>query len=309
MTEKTRKRETLIIRPPSEYRSLLIRVTRGCAWNRCKFCGLYPALGEPSHSERTVSEIKSDIDFIAAEHSGFTTAFLGDADPLGMPVNDLEAVLYYLQDRIPGLERITSYARTSSLNKLGYAGSQRLAAAGLRRLHIGLESGDRHILRFQRKGQTPEMVIKTAAWLKQADMEVSYYVLLGLGGVDKWQQHIDATAAVLNTVDPDYIRIRRIWIYDKASNNNGCECPLWSDIRSGDFKPQSNEGTVLELRRLIEQLTNVSSEFVCDHANNFVRINGRLPDDRENMLKEIDRFLSLPQTDRDIHYRKVNSRI
>ena len=29
------------IRPPSEAQSLLIRVTRGCHWNKCKFCGLY----------------------------------------------------------------------------------------------------------------------------------------------------------------------------------------------------------------------------------------------------------------------------
>ena len=29
------------IRPPSEARSLLVRVIRNCAWNRCTFCPVY----------------------------------------------------------------------------------------------------------------------------------------------------------------------------------------------------------------------------------------------------------------------------
>ena len=47
------------IRPPSEARSLLIRVTRNCPWNRCEFCPVYK--GAP-FSRRTVEEIKADID-------------------------------------------------------------------------------------------------------------------------------------------------------------------------------------------------------------------------------------------------------
>lgn len=74
--------ESLIIRPPSEWRSVLVRVTRGCHWNQCRFCGIYPALGEPDFSVRTVSEVKQDIDWLRARISKATTAFLGDADPL-----------------------------------------------------------------------------------------------------------------------------------------------------------------------------------------------------------------------------------
>ena len=46
------------IRPPSEARSLLIRVTRNCPWNRCAFCHTYQ--GE-RFSLRSVAEIKEEI--------------------------------------------------------------------------------------------------------------------------------------------------------------------------------------------------------------------------------------------------------
>ena len=49
------------IRPPSEAFSVLIRVTRNCPWNRCRFCHTYK--GE-KFSRRSVEEIISDIDAI-----------------------------------------------------------------------------------------------------------------------------------------------------------------------------------------------------------------------------------------------------
>ena len=49
------------IRPPSEARSLLVRVTRNCPWNRCDFCPVYKG---KKFSMRTVEEIKRDIDTV-----------------------------------------------------------------------------------------------------------------------------------------------------------------------------------------------------------------------------------------------------
>jgi len=46
------------IRPPSEAYSLLIRVTRNCPWNRCRFCHNYK--GE-KFQLRSVEEIKEEI--------------------------------------------------------------------------------------------------------------------------------------------------------------------------------------------------------------------------------------------------------
>ncbi|MEI3518894.1 MAG: hypothetical protein V8R14_05725 [Clostridia bacterium] len=47
------------IRPPSEAESLLLQVTNGCTWNKCKFCQLYRHTKFKAYS---ADSIKADID-------------------------------------------------------------------------------------------------------------------------------------------------------------------------------------------------------------------------------------------------------
>ncbi len=59
----------------------------------------------------------------------------------------------------------------------------------------------------------------------------------------------------------------------------------------------------------MEGLDGVHSFFTCDHANNYVRPEGNLPDDKEKMLAEVDAFLALPEDVRQRHYEVVGSQI
>jgi hypothetical protein len=301
--------ESLIIRPPSEYRSMLVRVTRGCKWNRCLFCGLYPHLGEPVFSKRTVSEVKHDIDLLKKQHPKTENVFFGDADPLQIGAGAFIEVAQYLR-RVFQVKRLTSYARTSTLWKLKKNIIKELAEAGLNRVHIGLESGDANTLNFHRKGQSPKMVRETAAWLKEAGIEISFYVLLGLGGRENWQDHIRETAKVINETEPQFVRLRRLWLYSSDNVLSGPECPLYKEIRAGNFKPQTPEGTVLELKLLLEKLDGRLATFlVCDHQNNYVRVSGMIKDDKADMLETVNEFLALPEKEREAHYRSVGSHI
>ena len=49
------------IRPPSEAGSLLLRVTRNCPWNRCKFCPVYKGA---EFSVRPTDHVLRDIDAV-----------------------------------------------------------------------------------------------------------------------------------------------------------------------------------------------------------------------------------------------------
>ena len=298
----------LTIRPPSEWRSLLVRVTRGCKWNRCRFCGIYPALGQPDFSVRTVAEVKHDIDLLRLLRPSAETAFFGDADPLEAGVDAFSEIAVYLRQVFP-INRLTCYARASTLYRLKEKSIHLLARAGLNRVHIGLESGDPETLRFQRKGQSPKMVRQVSQWLKQAGIEISFYVLLGLGGRDHWQRHIEKTAALINEIEPEFVRIRRLWLYGDDTGIAGAECPLWREIRAGYFIPQTAEGSVLEMRLLLARLDRLSTFVACDHQNNYVNVTGILKEDRGEMIAEIDSFLALPSEERQAHYKEVGSRI
>ena len=49
------------IRPPSEAYSLLLRINRGCGWNKCRFCGFYR---DVPFSIRRAEDVKKDIDLV-----------------------------------------------------------------------------------------------------------------------------------------------------------------------------------------------------------------------------------------------------
>jgi radical SAM superfamily enzyme YgiQ (UPF0313 family) len=235
------------IRPPSESNSLLIRATRNCPWNKCKFCNSYK---DKRFEIRSVTDIKKDIAIakamrdkimeinLKAGHSasvqnivemvlkdppnesfrnvamwlmgGGENVFLQDADSLIMRTEDLGQVIVNLKDTFPRIKRVTSYARSHTALKKKVAELMQLREAGLSRLHIGLESGYEPILDLMKKGETIEDHIKGGQKVVESGISLSEYVILGLGGKDLSARHAKSSAKVLNEIDPEFIRMRTL---------------------------------------------------------------------------------------------------
>jgi len=287
------------IRPPNEAFSVIIRVTKGCPWGRCRFCGIYQAFGVP-FERRPVAEVKGDIDR-AAELYGPDERrfFFGDADPIGIPADDFVAAAEHLARRFPRKERLTAYGRAATAWRQRRE-LARLRKAGLDRLHVGLETGDDSLLRFHQKGISARRMVDACRAIKDAGIELSLYVLLGLGGRDRWREHVAGTVAALNAIRPQFIRFRRLWIHSRSS--------LREAVRAGDFEPQTPEGTVVETREILAGLdADLAAEVECLHHNDYVKFHGRLPDDRAEILGAIDAFLALPEGERQAVYRVPSS--
>lgn len=306
------------IRPPSEAHSLLIRVTRNCHWNRCTFCPVYKQL---EFSRRPIEHVKTDIDFISKyteklqavgslEHffgergnvdlidsvayqsalhwynQGMKSVFIQDADSLILKPSEIIEILTHLRKRFPSIERITSYARSSTIAKIDASEIKAIGNAGLNRIHIGMESGSDKVLKIVRKGASKKIHIKAGTMVKNAGIELSEYVMPGLGGITLSEDHALETADALNQIDPDFIRLRHLAIPDIA--------PISIEQQEGRFESCSDLMVVRELRCLISNINSINSRIVSDHILNLLpEIEGQFPEDKEKILSNIDAFLEM----------------
>jgi len=276
-------------RPPSEAYSMLLRVTRGCPWNRCTYCGMYKGI---KFETRSVEEIKDDID-AAFDFYGDRemNVFIGDADSPVIKADDFVEILKYLRSRFSKIRRVTSYGRAKTLALMAPEKLKRLADAGLDRLHMGIETGDPKLLQYIKKGSTPEHMIEAGRKVKAAGIQLSEYLMLGVGGSDHWKEHARGSAKVLNAIDPDFIRVRTMTLIPGT--------PMFEAYEKGEYKPSNVLEMLYEERLLIECLDGISSEFHSDHVSNLVPIFGKFMDDKPQMLAALDEVIERAERNKD----------
>ncbi len=266
-----------IYRPPSEADSLLIQATIGCPHNRCTFCMVYK--NGPRYRARTVDDIREDILEAKRVHGPkVRTMFLPAGNTIAMKTEDLVAVCSFARRTFSSLERITVYGSSQFIHKKGPRQLEQLARAGLGRIHVGLESGDDVTLKRIRKGTHAQQQIEAGRWVMAANIEVSVYVILGIGGQERTRQHAEETARVINEIAPDFVRVRT---FVPKTNT-----PLLEEVMAGRFQMLTPHGILRETKTLIEQLA-VATNLTSDHYTNYINLQGRLPDDKPRLLDEI----------------------
>jgi histone acetyltransferase (RNA polymerase elongator complex component) len=318
------------IRPPNEARSLLLRLTRNCPWNQCLFCPVYKGrkfslrtVDEIKQDIQTARNIADDIrelslklgrngavDDAVISHisggSGFSqcyrgmavwmyygtgACFLQDADNLIMKTDDLVAVLTFLREKFPEISRVTTYSRSKTVSRKSVESLKRIRESGLNRIHIGLETGFDPLLKFMKKGVTAAVQIDAGRKLIEAGMEVSEYVMPGLGGQAMWREHAIETARVLNQINPHFIRLRSLRVPDRV--------PLYEHLRDGSFVMQTDDALAEEIRVFIEALDGITSRVSSDHIMNLLEdVSGKLPGDKPAMLKVIASYQALSENER-----------
>ena len=271
-----------IYRPPSEADSLLIQATVGCPHNKCTFCMVYKK--GPPFRVRAVDEIKADMDEAASIYGNLVrTLFFPAGNTIAMPTDQLAEICEYAWSMFPRLQRITVYGSSKYIHEKGLKDLIKLRQSGLTRIHVGLESGDNVVLKRIKKGTTAEEQIEAGLWVKEAGIELSEYVILGIGGRERSVQHAMETARVLTQIDPDFIRFRTF--LPKINTL------LLHEIKKGRFHVLSPHEVLREWEAIIKGL-NVTSEVHSDHYTNYVNISGKMPGGRERMLAKIREALT-----------------
>lgn len=271
-----------VYRPPSEANSLLIQATIGCPHNQCTFCMPYKGT---RFRFRPVEDVLEDLR-AAREVNGpdVRTIFLPDGNTIFMPTGELIAVLNLARELFPKLERVTVYGSAKFILMKSLEELKAIRKAGLTRVHCGMETGDEELLQKIKKGVTPQEIIEAGQRLKAAGIEVSEYVLMGIGGEALSSRHAIASAKALTAINPDFIRIRTIIPRPGT--------PFYEQVKNGEFtlmKPRQ----ILEETKLFVENLDVTSQVYSDHISNYWNIQGKMPEDKNSMLASIDRALCL----------------
>ncbi|MDR2503503.1 MAG: radical SAM protein, partial [Deltaproteobacteria bacterium] len=277
--------EGVVYRPPSEGNSIIIQATVGCPHNRCAFCNMYK---DKRFRVRKVEDILADIEEAGRIYDprSARSLFLADGNTVIMRTEHLLRILRRIGEVFPALERVTSYGASQYISLKSPEEWKELRAAGLTRIHCGMESGHDPVLMRVHKGSDMCRHMESGLRVREAGMELSMYYMAGLGGLDMWRDHALDSARVLNAVNPDFIRVRTFTPIPGTV--------LGEEWVAGNFALPGPHAVLRELRLLMENL-DCTGIFLSDHWLNFADVHGRLPGDKHRMLEALDKALTLPE--------------
>lgn len=292
-----------ILRPPSEGKSYFLPLTIGCSNNTCTFCRYY---GKKLQM-REMEDIKREIDALTlytgdgrrlpgipevvyAIGQGWNgkRVFLQDGDALAYPFTGLKEVLRYLGRKLPSVERVGVYATPHDLLRRSPDELKELKELKLGIVYLGIESGDDELLQRVGKGANYQQMVEAGRKAKEAGIILSVTVILGLGGIEGSERHALETARVLSEIDPEYAGALTLTLVPGT--------PLHNRWKQGSFVLISPLESIKELLMIIENSRFTDCSFSSIHASNYYTVQGRLPQDKGRLTKELESVLARGDT-------------
>lgn len=256
--------------PPDQYLAVVLQATEGCAWNECTFCGLYRDV--PFRAKRApefAAHVHAVLDYFGDSIALRRSVFLGEANALCVGHDRLVALLdvidrtFALAPQGP-LRGVHAFVDVWTGRRRTVEQYREYAARGLRRLYVGLESGDRGLLGWLRKPFAPEEAIELVATVKAAGLGVGVIVLLGAGGDRFTEAHVHETAAVLSRMGLGAGDL----VYFSELVPSGMRDPT---ALSSDLRPLPAGGCAGQRRRILAALRPADPAHPPRHASYDVR--------------------------------------
>lgn len=198
------------ILPPDQYLALVLQATEGCSYNRCTFCTFYQDRPFRIKSpEEFASHCDQVIDFLGEGMTVRRSIFLADANAVVIPQRALLPMLDAIQQRFPlrpagaprsnawELEGIYAFVSAPDALRKSAADFAAMAARGVRRLYIGLETGHDLLRAFLAKPGSASVVIDAVKTIKAGGIEVGIIFMLGIGGEAFRDAHYADTVATI----------------------------------------------------------------------------------------------------------------
>jgi radical SAM superfamily enzyme YgiQ (UPF0313 family) len=272
--------EGKLYRPPSEADAYIVQATIGCSWNHCTYCDMYR---EKSFRVRDLAETLADIEAAASELGPrVEKVFVADGDALVLPMDHWRPILARARASFPNLRRVSCYAMARNVTEKSETELCELREAGLTTLYIGPESGDDVTLKRIAKGDDAEAHVLAAAKARAAGMALSVIALLGIAG-ERSAEHARATARLVTEMDPEFFAALTVTVVPGT--------PLAQLRARGRFEVPPVPDLLRELRTMVDLARPTDATFRTNHASNYLPLGGRLPRDRERIVRTIDAAL------------------
>lgn len=298
-----------IWRPPYEADSLILEATAGCTHRACKFCTLYDELPFKFKASK-LSTIESDLleaqtwfhDLLSKIEAHLFSlpapkrcrVFLAGANPFALKSKRLLEIAGLIHEHFPTYKTMGCFARVTDIASKTDEELATLREAGYTGLTIGIETGDDAALAFMNKGYVAQDIVAQCARIDAADIAYAFFYLAGISGKGCGIEGARLTAAVCNQTHPSLIGANMLTIYENSE--------LYQEIMAGNWEEESEIEKYQEIKALVEDL-EIPVEFAMLGASNPVMLQGRLPEQREQIVATLDRVIEEIGEDRLRHYR------
>lgn len=280
-----------INRPPYEANDAYLQVTSGCSHGKCDFCTFYK---DARFHASPMSEVEADIKELRAYGPGYNRIYLQGADPFILPYDRLKQIAELIHRHLPWVTSIGGYARIDNLKNKTVEQLRDLKQMGYGGFYFGIETGDDFLLKRMHKGYTSQDIVAQMSKLGEAGMDFVGNFLGGLGGHGYGLSHARETARVSNLIRPDMIYASELTLFP--------DTPLMQDVKDGKYEEAIEVERFEEMQEFLRCLT-IPTVFKAEHVTMPSPIRGRLPEDRDRMIGELQSLIDLGE-DRLRAYRE-----
>ncbi|MEI3376413.1 MAG: radical SAM protein [Coriobacteriales bacterium] len=286
-----------IWRPSYEADSLIIEATAGCTHHRCKFCTLYEELAlevRPSPIEHIEADLleaqawfhdplrKAEEKLFELDEAKVERVFLAGANPFALSARRLLEIAELVHEYFPQCKSIGCFARVTDVTMKSDEELVELAAAGFDGLTIGIETGYDEALAFMGKGYEAADIVRECRRLDAVGIGYAFFYLAGIAGKGHGIENARGTAAVCNQTNPWIVGVNMLTVYPSSE--------LYREIEAGCWAEAGEVEKYEEIRELVRGL-EIPTEFAMLGASNPVMLCGRLPEQRKEIARAIERVV------------------
>jgi radical SAM superfamily enzyme YgiQ (UPF0313 family) len=189
--------QPIAILPPDQYLAVVLQATEGCTWNSCTFCNFYMAKPFRMQTRNDFESHAGKVKELLGEGLRLRRGiFFADGNALALSNERLDPLLDVACQAFPGRD-LFGFVDLYSGDRRTVAEWEHLVDRGLKRVYIGMETGLDELLDWVNKPGSARELEGFVGTLKEAGLQTSLIVMVGMGGREYRLRHRRASLDLL----------------------------------------------------------------------------------------------------------------